>query len=150
MPMPKTRALALLLTALLAPPWLGAAQQIHRCTIDGTVTYQSVPCPSGSTRAAPTVQQLNAERQKRLRQAAAAASASPMPAPAVVATTATRPAVAAPRPAATGAGAYRCDGRLHCSQMRSCAEARYFLQNCPGVTMDGDHDGIPCETQWCH
>ncbi len=43
----------------------------------------------------------------------------------------------------------RCDGRTHCSQMRSCAEARFFLQNCPGVQMDGDGDGIPCETQWC-
>jgi hypothetical protein len=44
---------------------------------------------------------------------------------------------------------YRCDGRTMCSQMRSCPEATYFLQNCPGVKMDGDHDGIPCERQWC-
>jgi hypothetical protein len=33
--------------------------------------------------------------------------------------------------------------------MRSCAEATWFLKNCPGVQMDGDRDGIPCETQWC-
>jgi hypothetical protein len=33
--------------------------------------------------------------------------------------------------------------------MRSCAEATFFLQNCSGVQMDGDGDGIPCETQWC-
>ncbi|MDP2005588.1 MAG: thermonuclease family protein [Rubrivivax sp.] len=45
--------------------------------------------------------------------------------------------------------AYRCDGRQHCSQMHSCDEARYFLAHCPGVKMDGDHDGIPCEDQWC-
>ncbi len=44
---------------------------------------------------------------------------------------------------------YRCDGRTHCSQMTSCAEATYFLKNCPGVKMDGDNDGIPCEEQWC-
>ncbi len=44
---------------------------------------------------------------------------------------------------------FHCDGRQHCSQMRSCAEARYFLRHCPGVKMDGDNDGIPCENQWC-
>lgn len=46
-------------------------------------------------------------------------------------------------------GQYKCDGRTYCSQMTSCAEATYFLRNCPGVKMDGDHDGIPCEMQWC-
>ena len=44
---------------------------------------------------------------------------------------------------------YSCDGRQHCSQMTSCEEAYYFLRNCPGTKMDGDHDGIPCEQQWC-
>lgn len=43
----------------------------------------------------------------------------------------------------------RCDGRTHCSQMTSCAEAKYFLKHCPGTQMDGNHDGIPCERQWC-
>ena len=46
-------------------------------------------------------------------------------------------------------GGFRCDGRIYCSQMTSCGEATYFLRNCPGVKMDGDHDGIPCERQWC-
>lgn len=46
-------------------------------------------------------------------------------------------------------GAYRCDGRIHCSQMHSCAEAQYFLKHCPGVKMDGNRDGVPCEQQWC-
>lgn len=44
---------------------------------------------------------------------------------------------------------YRCDGRTHCSQMTSCDEATFFLRNCPGVQMDGNHDGVPCEQQWC-
>lgn len=44
---------------------------------------------------------------------------------------------------------YQCDGRRYCSQMNSCEEAKYFLRNCPGTEMDGDHDGIPCESQWC-
>jgi len=50
---------------------------------------------------------------------------------------------------ATAASAFRCDGRTHCSQMRSCDEARFFLENCPGVQMDGNRDGVPCERQWC-
>ncbi len=45
--------------------------------------------------------------------------------------------------------AFRCDGRTHCSQMTSCQEATYFLKNCPDVKMDGNHDGVPCEQQWC-
>jgi hypothetical protein len=44
---------------------------------------------------------------------------------------------------------FSCDGRTHCSQMTSCDEAMYFLENCPGVKMDGEGDGIPCERQWC-
>ena len=44
---------------------------------------------------------------------------------------------------------FRCDGRQYCSQMRSCEEAKFFIKNCPNPKMDGDHDGIPCERQWC-
>jgi hypothetical protein len=66
------------------------------------------------------------------------------------------PLNAAPQPAPIlqltakpAAIALKCDGRTHCSQMTSCAEARSFLQNCPGTEMDGDGDGVPCESQWC-
>ena len=45
---------------------------------------------------------------------------------------------------------FQCDGRTHCSQMTSCAEATYFLKHCPGVQMDGNGDGAPCEQQWCN
>jgi cold shock CspA family protein len=44
---------------------------------------------------------------------------------------------------------FQCDGRLHCSQMTSCEEATYFIRNCPNTQMDGDGDGVPCESQWC-
>jgi len=44
---------------------------------------------------------------------------------------------------------FQCDGRTYCSQMTSCAEATYFLRNCPGTKMDGNNDGVPCERQWC-
>jgi cold shock CspA family protein len=45
---------------------------------------------------------------------------------------------------------FHCDGRTDCSQMTSCAEAEFFLENCPNVEMDGNHDGEPCEQQWCN
>ncbi len=48
-----------------------------------------------------------------------------------------------------GSSAYKCDGRTRCSEMRSCAEAKFFLANCKNVIMDGDKNGIPCENQWC-
>ncbi len=44
---------------------------------------------------------------------------------------------------------YSCDGRVYCSEMNSCEEATFFLNNCPNTKMDGDYDGIPCENQWC-
>lgn len=50
---------------------------------------------------------------------------------------------------ATPEQGFKCDGRTHCSQMTSCTEAKYFLRNCPGTQMDGNHDGTPCEQQWC-
>ena len=49
----------------------------------------------------------------------------------------------------SAASGFRCDGRTHCSEMTSCAEATYFLKHCPNVKMDGNHDGVPCEQQWC-
>lgn len=46
---------------------------------------------------------------------------------------------------------FHCEaGKLHCSQMRSCDEAKFYNRNCPGTKMDGDGDGIPCERQWCN
>ena len=49
----------------------------------------------------------------------------------------------------TPSSRYSCDGRMRCSQMTSCEEATFFLKNCPGTKMDGNHDGVPCEMQWC-
>jgi len=40
---------------------------------------------------------------------------------------------------------FKCDGRQHCSQMTSRAEANFFTASCPNTKMDGDHDGVPCE-----
>ncbi len=68
------------------------------------------------------------------------------------ATAATLPAATVPvatAPAVVLASARRCDGRSYCSQMSSCEEAKWFLQNCPGMKMDGNRDGMPCEKQHC-
>ena len=43
---------------------------------------------------------------------------------------------------------FKCDGRIHCSQMHSYEEAVFFMKNCPGTKMDGDGDGQPCESQY--
>lgn len=57
--------------------------------------------------------------------------------------------ITAPATAAEMPGKYFCDGRRYCSQMTSCEEATYFLRHCSGTEMDGDGDGVPCESQWC-
>src|SRR5215213_8573201 len=44
---------------------------------------------------------------------------------------------------------FRCEGKTRCSQMSSCEEATFYIRNCPGTEMDGDGDGVPCESQWC-
>ena len=64
------------------------------------------------------------------------------------------PAPPAPRPAAlveqvTTPAAFSCQGKTTCSQMASCEEAKFYLANCPGVRIDGDGDGIPCEDRLC-
>jgi hypothetical protein len=45
---------------------------------------------------------------------------------------------------------FQCEGKTHCSEMSSCQEARFYLANCPNTKMDGDGDGVPCESQWCN
>ena len=60
---------------------------------------------------------------------------------------------AAPAPARVQSeshGSYACEGKTRCRQMGSCEEARYYLEHCPGVEIDGDGDGIPCEDMCGH
>lgn len=144
--MPKTLTAA---AALLLWLPLSALAQVHKCTVNGVVTYQSTPCAAAAPRRQPTVDELNAERRKKLAQQAAQAAGDaagprlkPEPPRQDTGPTADKRAPAA-------GAAFRCDGRTHCSQMTSCAEATYFLAHCPGVSMDGDNDGVPCEQQWC-
>ena len=41
---------------------------------------------------------------------------------------------------------YSCSPRKTCSQMTSCAEAKFHLYTCGNKKLDRDRDGIPCET----
>ncbi|MEO8779792.1 MAG: cold shock domain-containing protein [Rhodanobacter sp.] len=60
-----------------------------------------------------------------------------------------RAAATFPSIPASPAQTFSCDGRTRCSQMTSCAEANFFVKRCPGTQMDGDGDGVACESQWC-
>lgn len=117
------------------------AAAMNKCVINGSVSYQQTPCSSTQARKDPTLDELNAAEKKR-RAASNTTKATAIPVPL------SPPGELSP-PAPTASNRYRCDGRKHCSQMSSCAEAKFFLSNCPGVKMDGDNDGIPCEEQWC-
>lgn len=45
------------------------------------------------------------------------------------------------------AQSWSCSPRLKCSQISSCDEAMWYLENCPwGGKLDRDKDGIPCES----
>jgi endonuclease YncB( thermonuclease family) len=37
-----------------------------------------------------------------------------------------------------------CGNKLYCSEMASCAEARFYLEHCGLERIDGDGDGVPC------
>ena len=127
-------------SSLFAPTGLHAAA-MNKCVINGSVSYQQAPCPSTQARKDPTLEELNAAEKKR--RAATPSTKAP-----VTSVAPASPAELAP-PDSTAPQSRRCDGRQHCSQMTSCAEAKFYLGNCPGVKMDGDGDGIPCEDHLC-
>lgn len=49
-------------------------------------------------------------------------------------------------PTTTTSGPYTCNCSKACSQMSSCEEAYFQLNNCGCKTRDGDKDGVPCES----
>lgn len=104
--------------------------------VGGYVYSRSSPRPGGIESARP---------------AASASSAAParpsMVAPAPDSASSSGPIPASVRSSTPSSQGFACDGRQHCSQMSSCAEAEYFLRHCPDTKMDGDGDGEPCERQ---
>jgi hypothetical protein len=43
-------------------------------------------------------------------------------------------------------GRFQCGAKRVCRQMNSCAEANYYLNQCGLSRLDGDNDGVPCES----
>lgn len=43
-------------------------------------------------------------------------------------------------------GGFTCGAKRNCGQMSSCAEARHYLEACGLNRLDGDRDGVPCES----
>lgn len=41
---------------------------------------------------------------------------------------------------------FSCGTKRYCREMSSCAEARFYLQQCRLANLDGDVDGVPCES----
>jgi endonuclease YncB( thermonuclease family) len=54
------------------------------------------------------------------------------------------PAVSAPK--ATTSGGFSCSGKRYCREMTNCEEARFYLTKCGVSSLDGNKDGVPCET----
>lgn len=43
-------------------------------------------------------------------------------------------------------GNYSCGSKKYCSQMTSCDEAYFYMNSCGLSRLDGDSDGVPCES----
>jgi endonuclease YncB( thermonuclease family) len=50
---------------------------------------------------------------------------------------------ASSNPAASG---FTCGAKRYCREMTSCAEARFHLSQCGLTRLDGDGNGVPCES----
>jgi endonuclease YncB( thermonuclease family) len=55
-------------------------------------------------------------------------------------------AAEADRPTKKQKSRFSCGGKRTCGQMSSCAEARFYLEQCGVHRLDRDRDGIPCES----
>ena len=52
---------------------------------------------------------------------------------------------AAPSPQVAAQDA-ACGSKRRCSEMGSCVEAKFYLKHCGVKSLDGDEDGVPCES----
>ncbi|MBK8752975.1 MAG: thermonuclease family protein [Candidatus Competibacteraceae bacterium] len=56
------------------------------------------------------------------------------------------PAAGASVATPTASGGFTCSGKRYCKEMSSCEEAKFYLTSCGLGSLDGDKDGMPCET----
>ncbi|WP_367180753.1 excalibur calcium-binding domain-containing protein [uncultured Parasphingopyxis sp.] len=68
-----------------------------------------------------------------------------MPAPRYVAPSYS-PSYGGGRRSSRGVSDTRCGNRRYCGQMRSCREAQFYYRQCGVRRLDGDRDGVPCES----
>ncbi|MFH0710106.1 MAG: excalibur calcium-binding domain-containing protein [Pseudomonadota bacterium] len=41
---------------------------------------------------------------------------------------------------------FSCSGKDKCKEMNTCAEAKFYLNECGVRKLDRDKDGVPCES----
>ncbi len=56
------------------------------------------------------------------------------------------PAARSPAASQPAPQPFTCAGKRYCGQMRSCAEAYFYLTRCGVKSLDGDGNGVPCES----
>jgi len=44
------------------------------------------------------------------------------------------------------AAKFQCGSKRYCREMTSCKEAKFYLRKCGLSRLDGDRDGVPCES----
>lgn len=49
------------------------------------------------------------------------------------------------KPLTTEVSGLSCGTKRYCGEMRSCEEAKFYLQQCGVISLDRDRDGVPCE-----
>ena len=42
----------------------------------------------------------------------------------------------------------QCGSKRYCREMTSCEEAKFYLRQCGRSSLDGDQDGVPCESMY--
>lgn len=56
------------------------------------------------------------------------------------------PTYTLPKPKKRKRSGFTCGGKRYCGEMNSCGEANYYLNECGVYRLDGDGDGVPCES----
>lgn len=56
------------------------------------------------------------------------------------------PAAPTAAPASATSDGFSCSGKRYCREMTSCEEAKFYLTQCGVSSLDGNKDGVPCET----
>jgi endonuclease YncB( thermonuclease family) len=56
-----------------------------------------------------------------------------------------QPAAIVPTSGTVLSSSFACAGKRYCREMTTCAEARFYITQCGVRSLDGDHDGVPCE-----